>query len=817
MNPFSRLVLFGSLALLLSNYFPIAQGQPGDAGTQSKPTSEQLEFFEKHIRPVLVKECYACHAKTAKRIRGGLTLDTQQGMRKGGDTGPAVVPGSPRRSLLLKAIRHVDDDLKMPPSKKLSSGVISHFEKWISMGAPDPRSGVAKKVTKREIDIEKGRKFWSFRPVKGSKPPEVKKKKWPKTEIDHYLLAALEAKGLEPVGDIEPRLLFRRLTLDLIGLLPEPKEVEHFVKAQAINPKAALESAIDRLLQSPRYGERWARHWLDVARYGESSGRAANIAYPHAWRYRDYVIAAFNADKPYDRFIREQISGDLLPAKDPKEKAGNVVATGFLAIGPKSHNERSRRQFQMDLIDEQIDVTFQAFQGLTVACARCHDHKFDPIPQKDYYALAGIFRSTETCYGTIRIIQSNHPSALITLPKDAKPPVPLSRLSTYRRESIERQIKDQTERMSNVTGSNAFIQRIFIRSRIETLRSQLALYDSEGEPKPLAMGARESRFPSDSRLYHRGEQDQPGDYVLRGFPQVITDIQPLIFEGSGRLELGEWLSSKKNPLTARVMANRVWLHLMGQGLVPTPDNFGASGLPPSHPELLDYLALSLMDNNWSIKKLIRAIVLSRAYHLSSQHSDKNFEADPDNVLHWRMPKRRVEAEVVRDMMLQMGGRLDLTPPVGSDMARRGEGSANSFGRFRGRRDPVENDTHRTIYLPIVRDQLPEVLTLFDFPDPSLIIGERATTTVPAQSLYLLNNPFVIRQAEGMADKILSHSGTDEERIKMAYLLCYSREPSGPELKKAGEFLKSYLRRSARRTTWGMFCQALLASVELSHH
>ncbi len=680
-------------------------------------------------------------------------------------------------------------------------------------GRPDPRDAPAK-VVKWEIDIEKGRQFWAFQPPKKTPPPEVKDAAWPRGAIDRFLLSEMEAKGMKPVADADPRTLLRRVTFDLIGLPPSPEDVDAFAKDYAAHPQSALEAVVDKLLASPQFGERWGRHWLDVARYGESSGKGANIAYPHAWRYRDYVIDAFNQDKPYNQFVREQLAGDLLTAKDDREKAEFLVATGFLAIGPKEHAERNPRQFAMDLADEQIDATSRAFLGLTVACARCHDHKFDPIPQKDYYALSGIFQSTQTCYGTVRVVQSNHPSPLIDLPKDAGATIGLEPLSAERRATIEKDIQDLKDQISKASGPNAFLQTLFQRTRSATLQSQLDLYESDGTPKPLAMGVREARFPSDSRLYVRGELEQPGDRVSRGFPQVLTTKQPTIGRESGRRELADWIASKDNPLTARVMANRVWLHLMGRGLVPTPDNFGASGLPPSNPALLDYIAVSFADNGWSVKKLIRAIVLSRAYQLSSQFDAKDFEADPDDVLVWRMPKRRLEAEALRDTMLALSGRLDSAPPKGSPIEPGGEG--NIAFRFRLLGDPSMTDMHRTVYLPIVRDQVPDVLTLFDFPDPSLLIGERPTTTIPAQSLYLMNNPFVIRQAEGLAEKLLAGEGEgdDAARLTRAYLLCYSRPPSEKEMKKAHEFLEEYGKKQSRRATWTALCQALFCSAEL---
>ncbi|HLJ98184.1 MAG TPA: PSD1 and planctomycete cytochrome C domain-containing protein [Gemmataceae bacterium] len=801
-----------SLACLGAGILPTAS-QCQAAETPATP--EQIAFFEKNIRPVLVRECYSCHAITAEKIKGGLTLDTRDGIRRGGDTGPAVVPGDVKKSLLVQALRQGQDGLKMPPKKKLTDNVIADFEKWIAMGAADPREGAAQ-VAKDDVDIEKGRRFWSFQPLRKTAPPTVKDAAWPLGDIDRYLLAELEVKGLRPVADADPRTILRRMYFDLTGLPPAPEAVAAFVREYAVTPQAALETVVDRLLASPQYGERWGRHWLDVARYAESSGRSINFAYPHAWRYRDYVIGAFNKDKPYDQFIREQLAGDLLPAQDDKEKAEFLIATGFLAIGPKTHDQRNRQQFLMDLADEQIDVTFQALQGLTVACARCHDHKFDPIPQKDYYAVAGIFRSTETCYGTIRVFQNNHPSPMMNLPKDADLTIPVEPLTSERRAGIEKQLQDTRSQMTQLTGQNAFLQRIFMQSRVATLQSQLASYEADGTPKPLAMGVREGRVGSNSRLYIRGELSQPGEMVKRGLPQVLTTQQATITRGSGRRELADWIASKDNPLTARVMVNRVWLHLMGRGLVPTPDNFGASGQPVSHAALLDHLAGTFTDNGWSVKRLIRSIVLSRAYQLSSQFDAKNFETDPDNVLVWHMPKRRLEAEALRDTMLALAGRLNVTPPKGSAVARGGEGNVGF--RFRGgpAGDSLAIDTHRTVYLSIVRDGLPEMLTLFDFPDPSLIIGERATTTVPAQALYLMNNPFVIRQAEALADKLLASGDDDTARVMRAFLLCYSRPASTKELQSVQAFLEDYSRNQSQQSAWAALCQALFASTEFSH-
>lgn len=775
-------------------------------------TPEQLAFFEKKIRPTLVKECYECHSAQSDELAGGLAVDSRAGLLRGGDTGPAVTPGSIKESLLVKAIHQSDDDLQMPPDNKLSAATIADFETWIKSGAPDPRDGPAASATQAKIDIESGRKFWSFQKPTKTNPPAVKDTAWPKSDIDRYLLARLETAGLKPVADADPFTLVRRLYFDLIGLPPTPSQAGKFVMAYHTNPEQAVASTIDELLASPRFGERWGRHWLDVARFGESSGQSANFAYPQAWRYRDWVIDAFNNDMPYDDFIRAQLAGDLLPSSNANDKAANQIATGFLAIGPKSLNERNRRQFQLDVVDEQIDATFQAFQGLTVACARCHDHKFDPIEQRDYYALAGIFRSTETCYGTVRFVQNNHPSSLIELPEETNQPNAIGKLNVYRRASLERQIEAAKKQRDETEDRT---RRIFIISRISLLESEIKGFDKDGDAKALAMGVRERPFAFDSALFVRGEPDQPQGTVRRSIPQVLSANPPTFpRRSSGRKELADFIASKNNPLTARVMANRVWLHMFGRGLVTTPDNFGAAGQFPSHPELLDYLAISLTDNNWSIKSLIKTIAMSRAYQLSTSLDATNFKTDPENELVWRVPLRRLEAEALRDAMLQVSGMLETQPPVGSPVARNGEGNLVRAAFLRS--DPSLTDTHRSVYLPVVRDQPPEMLSVFDFPDASLIIGQRAITTIPAQSLFMMNNTGVIKLAARTGDALAKYGDSDEDRIRQAYALFYTRRPDDSEMNAALYFLSQFQQTHSERATWAAFCQALFAGAEFAH-
>lgn len=795
----------------------------GDAEVKSPasgtPTAEQVAFFEKKIRPVLVDSCYSCHSADSKKLRGGLRLDSREGVLQGGDSGPIVMPGDPRKSLLIQVLHHQGKVPKMPPKEKLSDEVVADFEKWVRQGAPDPRVGGAP-VARVEIDVEKGREFWAFQPPVRHSPPAVIDKSWPRSESDSFLLCKLEERGLRPVADADPRSLLRRVSIDLIGLPPTPEEVEAF--ARDPSPQA-FATIVDLLLASPRFGERWGRHWLDVARYAETSGRQVNFNYPYAWRYRNYVIDAFNADKPFDQFVREQIAGDLLETAEPSQRAEQQIATGFLAIGAKPHSERNELQFQMDVIDEQIDTLSQAFLGLSVACARCHDHKSDPIPQRDYYALAGILRSSETCYGTIRVIQCLHPSPLLEFPRESGLAPGLEPLAPDKKKTLERQVLEIRERRENqaktgmpMTGADF--------NNLATSESKLASYAPDGTPRLLAMGVRERKAPIDCPLYVRGEVEKPGAAVPRGVVQVVSRQTIAIpARPSGRLELANWLASSQNPLTARVLVNRVWFHLFGRGLVATLNNFGTSGMEPSHPELLDDLAVSFMEDRWSIKRLIRRLVLSRAYQLSSCHDEANFKIDPDNALVWRIQPRRLNAEALRDSLLAASGELVLTPPPGSPVAASGEGPSTLLMRQLAQLDG--RDFHRAVYLPVLRDSLLDSLALFDFADPNQVTGDRGSTNVPAQGLFLLHSPFVQGRAEAAAVRLLAERAQDKERLQRAYLTILGRPPTDRERQAADQFLARYAPILARdgiataqrpKAAWAALCQALFASVDFLH-
>ncbi|MBQ17575.1 MAG: hypothetical protein CMJ65_10665 [Planctomycetaceae bacterium] len=659
-------------------------------------TDGPTRFFETNIRPHLVKHCYGCHSGKSGKIRGGLRLDTKLGTLRGGNSGPAVVPNTLDKSLLWSAINY--EDFEMPPNRKLPANVIADFRNWIEMGAPDPRVGDSVEVrsTVSTADIEEGRKFWSFQPLKvetpvftGSGAPQ--RESWPTSKIDLYILANQIENGLTPAGDAEPNAVLRRLSMDLVGLPPTPEAIVSFTRNWQRDRQKAVSDAADSLLKSKRFGERWGRHWLDVARYAESSGKEQNLTYPHAWRYRDYVIDSFNEDKPYNRFVQEQIAGDLLPVKTDEQWAENLVATGFLAIGTKTLVEQNQRQFRMDLIDEQIDATTRVFLGLSVACARCHDHKFDAIPQADYYALAGIFESTKTYYGTHRTQQNRNPGPLLHLPVDDNAeknitPRQLAALEEQlvqkRRElrSVQQEVRKIRSSGSSPGGDAKSVigKAIRMRKEVGILEIRVDSYNERGEAYSYCMATQAVDRPTNSTLLVRGDIDQPAKEVPRAFPQILSNRPTRIaHDSSGRLELARWMTRDCSPLVARVMVNRVWLHLFGEGLIRTPEDLGMSGEPPSHPRLLDYLAARFIENGWSVKKLIREIVSSRVYRIDSKYDAEKFLVDPENKYLWRHSPRRLDAEVIRDSILAVSGQLEVRRPRASLIAEVGPASVRN--------------------------------------------------------------------------------------------------------------------------------------------
>ncbi len=827
------------LSLLIFALHPTLTNAQEMAMTNGDPTAPQIEFFEKKIRPALVKHCYKCHAEEGDKIKGGLLLDTRSGIRKGGDSGPAVVPGDLNESLLIAAISYEDSSLEMPPKYKLDDDIITDLKKWVKMGAPDPRASEkdnrpAQSYT-NTIDIEKGREHWAYQaPSKPTVPATEASKKWARNGIDHFVYSKLAEEELEPSADTDPLTLFRRLSFDLTGLPPLIKPARAFEIAYKEDADRAVSEAVDRFLESPQFGERWGRHWLDVARYAESTGKEFNATLPHAWRYRDYVIDAFNADKPFDDFITEQLAGDLIDADDPEK----IVATGFLAIGTKGLNETNARQFRFDLVDEQIDTTTRAFLGTTAACARCHDHKFDPIPMSDYYSMAGIFLSSDTLFGTTRNIQNRRSTELVSLPGSIDPGgsdkslaemIDLEFQAEVLRETIrETQQASQEARRSgdNETANQKRLQLVGLTNRIGALEGQIAAYTDSGERRTQAMGMRDREEPFDSQILIRGEEDKATvERAPRGFLQVIQthDEAPISKHESGRLQLAQWITSAENPLTSRVFANRAWLWMLGQGIVRSVDNFGSTGEGPTHPELLDHLAVRFLEMDWSIKDLVREIANSRTYRMSSEFQEETFDKDPENRLVWRANKRRLDAESIRDSILLVSGRLDRDRPVGSTISEIGDGFV---GRNISENQINVESNHRSVYLPVARDLLPEVLNIFDFADPNLIAGEREVTTVPSQALYLMNSEFAQKSSEEMARVLIEDWKLRGPKLGwVAFHLAYSRPPTEEESRKTTAYIERFIeaaegsgmnKETARYLSLTTFCQSLISSAEFRY-
>jgi len=834
-------------------------------------TDDQRTFFESKIRPVLVKSCYSCHSAKAKEVEGGLLLDSRQGVLKGGVDGP-IIGRDVDASLLIQALRYGNKDIQMPPPDgggKLPDSVIHDFETWVRMGAPDPRGGGAVTPAK-SWDTAEAKKWWAFQPIKPPAPPAMLDGGWARGDVDRFVFAGLDGKHLKPVADADKRTLIRRVYFDLIGLPPSPDDVDAFVRDDS---PTAYEGIVDNLLARPQFGEHWGRHWLDVARYAESTGKDLNVTFPNAWRYRDYVISSFNHDKPYNQFVREQIAGDLLAAPDLEKRAQQVIATGFLAIGPKGLDEQIPRQFDLDLADEQVDATSQAFIGLTVSCARCHDHKFDPILQRDYYAMAGIFLSTKTDYGTLPGPKNIQESDLIEIPREANQPTVENPLTPEQRQKLEQELAQATAEYEQLIANrggqrgarqkpqqgqvNANVAQTAQQIRVALgkkaqLESELNTYDEAGRPKAFCMGVHDrppttgllepmrpiqlgpkglplknqpTGFDSiaDSPLFFRGEMSDPRDRVPRGFPAFLATGRTYVMPRteSGRLELADWIASARNPLTARVMANRIWFWLFDQGIVASVDNFGTMGESPSNQALLDYLACRLIENGWSIKKMIREIVLSHAYQLGSSYDPTDYAADPQNALIWRHSKRRLTAECIRDAMLASSGQLNLKPQVGSAVARAGDGligAGPAYARLNEALFADATNSYRSIYLPVARDEVPDSLAVFDYPDSSVVNGARETTNVPSQGLYMLNNDFVRAQARYVSQRLMSGNDSSEDRVNLAFRLILARPANAYEQKAAAAFFSRIASNTKANPAdaWTDFCLALYNTAEFRY-
>ena len=937
-------------------------------------------FFENHVAPLFAKHCYKCHSHQADEAEGSLMLDSRSGWMIGGDSGPALIPGSPEKSLLMRAVEYRDDALQMPPAGKLAKEQIAILRKWIAQGAYDPR--VKESAGGLGHGDDGSARLWSLEPIEHSTPPSVKQHAWPANPIDQFILRKLEAAGLRPAQKANRYALLRRATFDLTGLPPTPEEIRAFLESDSPD---AFGRAVDRLLASPHYGERWGRHWLDLARFADSNGADINYAYANAWRYRDYVVRAFNIDKPYDRFIHEQLAGDLLVCNDDEQRNEALTATGFLMIGPKMLAEVDTDKLLIDIVDEQLDVVGQTFLGMTFGCARCHDHKFDPITTRDYYAMAGIFKSTKvisrlrpsngvsewlerdlanpvtaaeirrhelkvaeikqrierlggkpaaksqqlekkgahravvvaglpslsstTWAAWVRIHQPlnldavisathagadqghslgfhtgktarhprivwNHGRGLHTIIVSPEPialtewhhvaatfddqekklilyvdgkvkalrdnvsTTPFSTLNVGRREASKdwtfrgdvdevvvfgralsadeimllanekevneglvlrwsfEQIHDKTTirdsspggHEGKLVGFTSGKQRLiagrvgrglsFGAGPLRMLQAELARMEASA-PKAERVMAVAAATPIDLPIHVRGNHLRLADKpVPRGVPRVFAQtLEPahIRSQDNGRLQLANWITDPRHPLTSRVMVNRLWHWHFGQGLVRTPSNYGARGDTPSHPKLLDWLAAEFVRSGWSIKHMHRLILTSSTYRQSSRRNAEAVIRDPENRLLARQNLRRLEAEAIRDALLSVSGSLDRG--IGGSLLE----SPNYQRVSMGPRDPVYDKPRRSIYLPVIRVRGYHMFSIFDVVGSGQHLGRRPVTTVPQQALFMMNNPFVLRSSESLAERMRSEAKpSDTERLRALYLLMYGRPATEQE-------------------------------------
>lgn len=775
------------------------------------PTEEQVQFFEKQVRPILVEHCDKCHGE--KKQWGGLRLDSREAILAGGESGPAAVASQPEQSLFIRAIRQTDENLKMPEEGKLSEEEIATLTRWVEMGLPYPEK---KNLSKRTRDPN----HWSFQKPQWPAIPVVAGE-GAENPIDLFIAERLKENGIAPAASADKRTLLRRLTFDLTGLPPSPEELQAFLEDDSPD---AYERQVDRLLASSSYGERWGRHWLDVARYADSNGLDENIAHGNAWRYRDYVVAAFNQDMPFDRFTVEQLAGDLLPAEEPARRHQHLIATGFISIGPKVLAEVNEAKMRMDIVDEQVDTVGRVFLGMTLGCARCHDHKFDPIATADYYGLAGIFKSTRTMDTYVKVAKWHENVLESEATKSAQAAYDLQLMQ--KKEALAASIAKANEQAKNTVEAGKPVpenlEPLFTetaKGEIAKLKEELAAIEKSPPEHPSAMGVIEDAT-TDLAIHVRGNPQRLGEVIPRRIPPVVRGPHSPMFTGSesGRRQLAEWLVDANHPLTARVLANRLWRWHFGKGLVASVDNFGILGEMPSHPELLDWMALRLVSDGWSVKKMHRLMLCSQTYRRSAQVSAEGIAADPDNRWWGRMRVRRLAAEEIRDSLLAVGGELDQTMG-GSQLKVKNRGylfdhTSIDLTDYRSAR--------RSIYLPVIRNNVYDMFQLMDFPDPAVTMGDRATTTVAPQALMMLNSDFVMQMGDGLAKQLESFSPDTSARMKRAYQMAYGREPAPEELKQSEQFLQQLLQSlassepdEAKRSqrAWGIVCHTLIASNE----
>ena len=936
------------------------------AAVELKPS--EVEFFEKKVRPILVERCYECHSTSAKKLKGGLHLDTREGWAKGGDSGPAIVPGEVEKSLFIKVSRWTDPDLQMPPKNKLPATEIAVLEEWVKMGAPDPRTASALALGASLDQASSRTNHWAYQPPRRQPPPAVGDAAWARNDIDRFLLGAMEAKNLKPAPDADPTTLARRVYFDLTGLPPTPEQLDEFMRDASPGAYAML---VDRLLASPRYGEQWARHWFDVVRFAESV-TLRGFVFKEAWRYRDYVIDSFNRDVPYDQFLREQISGDLLPHASREQRNRQLIAATFLTLGNWNLEEQDKKQLDMDVVDEQLDTIGKAFLGQTLGCARCHDHKFDPIPTRDYYAMAGILRNSRTLkHANVsewlevplvvpddeeKVLQQ-HEAVLAALKKEilmakdsaraaalaGADPLPgatndarrtvvnpgdlpgvvvdsakarligqwkhsqvsrhyigdgywhdldqgkgektltfVPEITMPGRYEVRFAYSHSASRATNVPvtvfhadgdttllvneqeapvlegrfaslgtfrfeangfgyvlvaneGTRGFVTADAVQflpadaaapvaslsspgtgagkkpgdadgvtTRLRTLEAKLKTLQQTGPKRPMAMSVVETNGIEDCPVHIRGSVHNLGAIAPRGFLTVASrgPAPKLPANESGRREFAAWIAGAENPLTARVLVNRAWHWLFGEGLVHTPDNFGTTGEAPSHPELLDYLALRFVEEGWSVKRLVRELVLSRVYQLSAK-TREGTSVDAENRLLSHARRRRLNAESLRDAMLQASGELRLD----------GRGPTYETNRVADFGFQFEEPL-RSVYAPVFRNALPEIFEAFDFAPPSMVTGRRNISTVPTQALFLLNHPFVREQARITARRVLAALFRDEAaRIDYASRLILGRSQTLAERELAN---RHFAATTNREEAFTEFIHALFASADFRY-
>ena len=891
----------------------------------------KIAYFEKTIRPLLINRCYDCHSVESGKHKGGLLLDSRDAVLKGGDSGPALIAGNPEKSRLIESVRYHNQDLQMPPKGALPSAEVKALEEWVKMGAPDSRVAVASPAQKgpRVIDIAAGSKHWAFSPISKPAVPAGKAEH----PIDAFIITKLAEKGLALAPPADKRTLIRRATFDLTGLPPTPQEVDAFLADKSPD---AFAKVVDRLLRSPHYGEKWGRHWLDVARYSDSNGLDENIALGTAWRYRDYVVKSINADKPFDQFLTEQLAGDLLESKDISTRHERITATAFLNLGAKVLAEPDKDKLTMDVVDEQIDVMGRAFMGLTLGCVRCHDHKFDPIPQDDYYALAAIFKSTQSfSVDRIGALSTAYESPMGSLDdfaavksserilKGQKEAVAKAEAAATKalRDEVSKHAVDylmaaaelpvaptlsQVKPVADKHGlrahvllncrvylaandSNAFFKpwqdAVEATGNAQSLRPYFAaiftaaakikinpkdkvedslLHQARAEldktagflalppepiilyPKEIAdkvralkdtMMTTESNLPDlpttlavseapkilkELPIHIRGNHLALGKPIPRGFIQVVQAAQKSKpeFPGdhSGRLELARWLASPEHPLTSRVIANRIWTWHFNQGIVATTDNFGLLGLKPTQPELLDWLARWFTTNGWSSKDMHRLIMSSQTYQQSSTVPVQAALADPENRLLNHFPVRRLEAEEIRDALLDVAGSLDTTIG-GKTIPRR---NREFVFNHTSKDFTTYGSTRRALYMPVIRNNLYDLLQQFDYPDPSTSTGLRNSTVVSPQALLLMNSDLATEAAQTFVKRLFAASLDKEQRLRAAYRVAFAREATDDDLHRAENYLtatnaalNSTQQDSDKREqqAWAQFCQALMMSNE----